>query len=126
VHHQEDQESQKMNKKIKVGIRNLPFFILLLDLVWWMLSFFGIYLSDYWFIGEITSHSLAFVLFMAYYAYVHRFCLYSWIAIIGIGLLNLLNIVYFFLPLEYIQVYVGIIIIISLILSILKWKQAQF
>jgi len=112
-------------KGIKLAIRELPFILLLIDLIWWVLSFWDIWISEFWFVGEIFSHSLAFTGFMAFYAYIHKYCLYSWICIIGLAFLNLVNIAHYFLSLKYIEAYAGIIILTSLIFSIIKWKQAH-
>jgi len=109
---------------LKKYIKDLPFILLLIDGIWWVLSFYNIWITDYWWIGEIASHSLSFVLFMAFYAYIHKYCLYSWVCIIGLGLLNLTNISSFFVPLVYHNLYAGLIIVTCLIFAIIKWKKA--
>ncbi len=115
-----------MLKHYKAGIKDLPFLLLAIDLIWWILSLFGIDILTYWWIGDIASHSLAFVAFMAFYAYVHRYCLYSWVCIGGLGIVNLLNIANYFLDLQYIQIYVGIILITSLTFAVIKWRNHYF
>lgn len=115
-------QSLKMNKEYKAGIKDLPFLLLFIDLVWWVLSLFEIYILQNWWIGELLSHSVAFVLFMAFYAYIHRYCLYSWICIISLGLLNITNIFHYFINFEYIQVYAGLIILSGLIFALIRWK----
>ena len=118
-------QHSQMNK-LKELVKYLPFALLSLDAIWWVLSFFGIYITEYWVIGELFSHSLTFTIIMAFYAYLHKYCLYSWICIIGLGLLNLLNITYYFFNFTYYNWYAGLIILPCLIFAILKWKQLQF
>ena len=110
-------------KTYKAGIKDLPFLLLVIDLIWYVLSYFNLYSSQYWWIPELTGHSLAFVLFMAFYAYVHKYCLYSWVCIAGLGLLNLLNLLHYFVNFEYHILYAGGIIIPCIIFAIIKWKQ---
>lgn len=95
----------------KAGIKDLPFVLLTIDLIWWVLSLFGIYILEYWWIGEIFSHSVAFVAFMAFYAYIHKYCLYSWVCIGGLGVLNVCNLLHYFFNFQYITVYAGLIIL---------------
>lgn len=103
----------------KAGIKDLPFLLLTIDLIWWVFSLFGVNILDHWWIGEIFSHSLAFVMFMTFYAYVHKYCLYSWICIGGLGLINLLNLLHYFINFDYVQTYAGIIICVCLIFAII-------
>lgn len=112
-----------MKRVWKAGIKDLPFFLLSIDAVWWGLSLRGIYITEYWWIGEIFSHSVAFVAFMAFYAYIHKYCLYSWVCIGTLGLLNLTNILHYFLNFGYIKFYAGIIILTGLIFALIKWKK---
>lgn len=116
----------KFIKTYKAGIKDLPFLLLVIDLIWWVLSLFGIWSFDYWYVLELTSHSLVFVLYMAFYALVHRYCLYSWACIIGLGLINILNTLHFFCSFEYIKIYVGIIISTCLTFALIKWKKRYF
>jgi hypothetical protein len=118
----EIQNINQVQKAFKAGVKDIPFILLAVDLIWWILGFFKINILDYWWIGEIFSHSLAFVAFMAFYAYLHRFCLYSWVCIIGLGLINILNLFHYFVNLNYIEVYSAIILITSLTFALIKWK----
>ena len=109
-----------MRKRIK----DLPFILLSIDIIWWVLSFWGIYSHDYWVVLEFFSHSLSFCFFMAFYAYVHRYCYYSWACIIGLALLNLVNIFYYFIPIDYFRLYIGVILITTFVFAIiLKLKK---
>jgi uncharacterized membrane protein YbjE (DUF340 family) len=79
-----------------------------------------------WYLNQISGHTLLTSFFMWYYATLHKFCLYSKISIIGLGLLNVYNIAHdVFLLSDYI-VYSRIIVLTSLILAIVflikKWK----
>ena len=104
-----------MRKRIK----DLPFILLSIDIIWWVLSFWGIYSHDYWVVLEFFSHSLSFCFFMAFYAYVHRYCYYSWACIIGLALLNLVNIFYYFIPIDYFRLYIGVILITTFVFAII-------
>lgn len=116
----------KFLKTYRAGIKDLPFALLLVDCIWWILTLFNIYQGDYWFVLEIMSHSLAFVFFMSFYAYVHKYCLYSWACIAGLGLLNVLNILHYFVNFTYIQAYAGFIILTALIFAIIRWKKLYY
>ena len=115
-------QNQSQVKKSKELIKDLPFILLVIDLIWWVFSLFDIWILSNWWIGEIVSHSLVFTLFMAFYAYVHKYCIYSWIAIITLALLNFLNIIHFFVNLGYYQMYLGIILLSGILLYLIKWK----
>lgn len=108
-----------MKRFIKVGIKDLPFFLLLINLGWLFLAQFNIYSFDHWWILELTSHSLSFVGFMAFYAYLHRYCIYSWVCIGGLGMLNLVNLMHYFLNFNYLSIYMAVILITSLIFAII-------
>lgn len=110
---------------LKRLVKDLPFVLLALDSVWWGLSFYGVYSSDYWVVQEIASHSITFTLVMAFYAYLHRYCLYSWVCIVGLGLLNLVNIAHYFLNFEYYRFYAGLILLPCLTFALIKWKQPK-
>lgn len=118
--------SRQLVNKLKRYVKDLPFLLLAIDGVWWVLSFFGIWSVDYWFIGEIFSHSLSFTIVMAFYAYLHRYCLYSWVCIIGLGLVNLCNLCHYFFNFEYHNWYMGLIIFTCLIFASIKWKQQTY
>lgn len=122
----ETKTGQQVKRIYKAGIKDLPFVLLALDLVWWVLGLFGIYILDNWWIGEIASHSVAFILFMAFYAYAHKYCLYSWVCIVGLGLLNITNILHYFVNFDYVQLYAGLILILSISFALIKWKQLYY
>lgn len=116
----------KFLRTYKAGIKDLPFLLLLIDFVWWVLGLFNINILNHWWIGEIFSHSLSFVFFMGFYALIHRYCLYSWACIVGLGLLNLLNLTHYLFNFAYIQIYAGLILITSLTFAVIKWKNRYF
>ena len=118
-------QNQNQVHKLKDRIKDIPFILLSLDLIWWVLSLLDIWVLDNWWVSEISSHSLLFVAFMAFYAYVHRYCIYSWIAIVSLGLINLLNIIHFFVTLGYYQMYSGIILTTGILFYVIKWKKSK-
>lgn len=118
--------SESIIKKLKIGIKDVPFALLLIDFVSWLFSLWNVYLFDYWIVAEIASHSLLTVFFMGFYAYVHRFCLYSWVCIAGLALINILNLFHYFFEFQYYQTYIGIIVITSLTFALIKWKQYSY
>jgi hypothetical protein len=113
-------------KRLKTVIRDIPFIILFLN--GFLLIYTQFWQHDwvYWLMPQLSGHGLLLVLFMAFYAYVHRYCLYSWVCIGGLGMLNILNIIYFFVSFNYYQLYAGFIILPCIIFTIIKWKQAQY
>lgn len=110
-----------MLRVLKKGVKDIPFILLSLDFVWWVLSYYDIWSLENWWVLEITSHSLAFVFFMAFYAYIHKYCLYSWVSIISLGLLNILNIIHYVFNLNYLIMYSGVIIITGLVFALIYW-----
>lgn len=110
-------------KKAKQLIKHIPFIMLLINGISFILAIFDIYLYDYWITTEISSHSLLTVLYMAFFAYLHRCCTYTLICISSLGALNVLNILYFLLPLSYYNVYAGLIIFTGIIFALIKWKK---
>lgn len=116
----------KFLRTYKAGIKDLPFLLLVNDMIWWGLSLFGIYISDYWWWSELTGHSIAFVLFMGFYAIIFRYCLYSWACIVGLGLINVLNLTHYFFNFVYIEIYAGLILMTSLTFAVIKWKNRYF
>lgn len=76
----------------------------------------------YFVVPEITW--ILIVIFMLFHAYLHRYCLYSWVCIAALGLLGLWNLIEFFISLGYHQIYAGVIILSGLIFALIKWKKA--
>ena len=113
-----------MIKKLKVGIKDVPFVLLFIDLVSWILSLWNIYLFDYWIVSELASHSILTVFFMGFYAYIHRYCAYSLVCIIGLALINVLNIIHYVFDFAYYQWYVGIVLIVTFTFALIKWNQS--
>lgn len=118
--------------KYKHLIKDIPFFMLLLNGISILILSFADpidysapvhirnaqyvqHMNDYDFIysflSEISGFSIPVIAFMAFYAYVHRYCPYSWVCIIGLGLLNVLNLAHYFCNFDYIQWYAGLIIL---------------
>ena len=107
-------------------IKDIPFLILSINALLLILSLFWKWDWLYWLMPQISGHGLLLIGYMAFYAYVHRYCLYSWICIAGLGLLNVLNIAYYFLIFGYYQFYAGVIIFTCLTFAIVKWRQFYY
>ena len=54
---------------------------------------------------DFTGHSLLTTLYMAVYTYRHRGCAYTWSVLVGLALLNILNIISEFIEIEYYSTY---------------------
>lgn len=136
-----------MKNKLKEAVKDMPFFLLGLNGICILILSFAEpidytapidvqnaqyvkHMNDYdWMyslVYEFSAFSIPTVLFMAFYAYLHRYCLYSWVCIIGLGLLNVLNIAYFFFNFNYHTIYAMGIIIPCLTLAAIKWRQSYF
>jgi hypothetical protein len=113
-------------RRIKHLIKDLPFVMMIANLIGWLFSFTQWFEDFNWFNTQLFGTSLFAVLFMAFHAYVHRYCLYSWIAIIGLGLLNVVNIFYYFFDFPYKQIYIGIILLSSLVMFFVIFTKKQY
>lgn len=80
-------------------------------------------------VAQITGHGILTGLFMYFYAYIHRFCLYSKVSIIGLIALNIYNIVHNAFELTNYYIYASIIVFITIILSLIfiirEWKSLK-
>lgn len=115
----------------KEGVKIAPFIILTLDSVAFICHGYDWYADFYFLFSQISSHSILGVMVWLFYAHLHRYCMYSIVSLYTLVILNILNLVYFFVTLEYYKIYAGIIIFGGLSLSVLyllkKWRnQAQF
>lgn len=97
-------------RQIKNVIKVIPPFILFGDGIAFLFYILGIFPTFLDFHREIFGHSILTVLYMAYFSYRFKVCLYTWASVVALMLLNILNIIYFFLTLEYYIIYAGIII----------------
>ena len=112
--------------KLKWLVKNIPFIILFTNLLSLIFAKYGIYLTqDYWVLFEFSGNSFLAVIFMAFYAHIHRFCLYSKACIYGLGVINLLNIAYFFniFDYNYITLYSEIIVYVLSVFVAIKWTR---
>lgn len=79
------------------------------------------HMSDYdWmysFVYEFTSFSIFTTVFMACYAYLHNYCLYSWVCIVALFLLSICNMLHYFYNFDYLNTYIGLIIIPCIIFA---------
>src|SRR3990167_8117928 len=109
--------------RIKPFIKHIPFIILSVNGILILLSFKYQFDWMYWLIPQISGHGILTVIFMLFYAYTHRFCLYSFACILGLGFLNILNLVHFFISFPYYNAYASIIIFAALTFALIKWIQ---
>jgi hypothetical protein len=116
---------QKVSK-LKSFIKHIPFIILLVNGILILLASKYDFDWMYWIVPQISGHGILTVIFMLFYAHTHRFCLYSWVCIVGLGLLNVLNILYFFSNFEYYQIYSGIIVFTALTFAVIKWMEIYY
>jgi hypothetical protein len=105
--------------------RYIPFIILLVNGISFAFAQYGIYFHNIWWIGQITGHGILTSLYMAFFAFLHRHCIYTLVSILALITLNVLNIAHYFISFDYYYLYSGIIIYSGIILAIIKWKQAK-
>ena len=94
-------KAMRFLKTYKAGIKDLPFLLLVIDLIWYVLSYFNLYSSQYWWIPELTGHSLAFCVIHGFLCLCSQVLPLLWVCIAGLGLLNLLNLLHYFVNFEY-------------------------
>lgn len=107
--------------KLKEFIKDIPFIILLVNGICLLYHESDWYSKYYFIISQFSSNCILTTFFMLFYAYVHRYCLYSWVCIISIGLLNIFNLTYYFIPLDYYRIYASIIITTGLIFGFIRY-----
>lgn len=103
---------------IKNIIRVIPPAILLSDGIALIFSYSNHFESFMWFHSEITGHSLITVFYMAYFSYRFKACGYTWASLSAMALLNVLNLIYFFVPLDYYKIYASVIVFSGLIMTL--------
>jgi hypothetical protein len=116
-------QNQRM-KSLKNNIKDIPFIILAINGIGWILNQFDIYQSYYFYMSQITGHGLLTCIFMGFYSYVHRFCLYSKICIVSLILLNILNLVFNLVPLYYYNIYSFIIIFTGISFGFIRYVKS--
>jgi hypothetical protein len=105
-------------RKYNNTIMAIPFVMLIMDGLSLFLYKYPFYDQlNLYFLNQITGHTLLALGFMLFYAVMHRFCMYSKVAIIGMAALNLYNIAYSVFRLHNYFMYAQIIILISILLS---------
>ena len=96
----------------------VPVLLLAGDGIAFLFSYTDHFTSFMWFHSEIGGHSLLTVGYIAYFSYRFKVCLYTWASVSSLVILNLLNLIYFFVPLEYYTIYAGIIIFSGLTMTL--------
>ncbi len=112
-------------------IKTTPFIILLVNGILIICAQVKEFEWIYFLVPQISGHGVLIVIHTLFYARIHRYCLYSFVAIYSLLALNILNVIYFFVNLDYYKMYSSIIvfggILLSLIFILKKWKnQAQY
>lgn len=103
----------------------IPFLMLLGDGMSFLMYHTEIY-DDYLFLhSEVFGHSLLPVIFMLYFAKRLKYCAFSVVAIISLGVLNTLNLLYFFVDLLYYELYVGLIIFVGITFAVISWLRTH-
>jgi hypothetical protein len=103
----------------------IPFLILLGDGISFIIYHTDWYESYAYLFSEIGGHSILLVVYMAYFGKRLKYCAFSMVCIYTLLLVNVLNLIYFFVPLMYYQMYVGIILICGTIMAVIKWIQQR-
>lgn len=62
-----------------------------------------------WLHGELFGHSIALLVYMVYFSYRFRVCKYTWLSITALVLINILNILHYFISLDYYLFYAVIL-----------------
>ena len=108
-------------RQIKTFIKVIPPLMVIMDGI----AFIFVHLKKewvedlLWFHREFFGHSIILLVYIIYFSYRFKVCKYTWCAIICLVLINLLNITYYFLPLDYYELYAGILALYSISIFIL-------
>jgi hypothetical protein len=105
-------------REMKSFAKAVPVLLLIGDGIAFLFSYTSIFIDFMWFHSEVSGHSLLTVGYIAYFSYRFKVCLYTWASVTALATLNLLNILYFFVPLEYYTIYAGIIIFSGLTMTL--------
>lgn len=105
-------------REMKSFAKAVPVLLLIGDGIAFLFSYTSIFKDFMWFHSEIAGHSFLTVGYIAYFSYRFKVCLYTWASVTALAILNLLNILYFFVPLEYYTIYAGIIIFSGLTMTL--------
>ena len=105
-------------REMKSFAKAVPVLLLIGDGIAFLFSYTEFFKDFMWFHSEIGGHSFLTVGYIAYFSYRFKVCLYTWASVTALAMLNLLNILYFFVPLEYYTIYAGIIIFSGLTMTL--------
>jgi hypothetical protein len=103
----------------------IPFLILLGDGISFIMYHTKWYDAYAYLYSETFGHSIFPVMYMAYFGKRLNYCAFSIVSIYTLLAVNLLNIIYFFVPLMYYELYIGVILSCGTILAVIKWTQRQ-
>lgn len=108
-------------RRFKELVKDIPFIILLVNGICLLLHESNWYSEYYFIISQISGSTILTTVYMLFYAFVHRFCLYSKVCIISLGLTNIFNLSYSFISLDYYHMYAGIITTTGLIFGFIRY-----
>lgn len=108
-------------RKFSELIKDIPFIILLVNGICLFYHESEWYSEYYFLISQISGSTILTTVYMLFYAFVHRFCLYSKVCIISLGVMNIFNLTYYFISLDYYHVYAYIIITTGLIFGFIRY-----
>lgn len=108
-------------RQIKTFVKAVPPLLLVMDGIAFIFAHLKMsWIKDFmWFHREMFGHSISLLVYIIYFSYRFKVCKYTWTAIICLVLLNLLNLLYYFLPLDYYELYAGILAFYGITILIL-------
>ena len=106
-------------RQIKTFIRVVPPLLIAMDGAAFLFAIYGqSWAKDaLYFHREMFGHSITLIAYMTYFSYRFKVCAYTWASLATLFLLNILNIIYFFVDLNYYSIYAGIIIFSGLTMT---------
>ena len=98
-------------RQIKTFIKAVPPLLIAMDGMAFVFAIYGqTWIKDaMYFHREMFGHSLVLIAYMTYFSYRFKVCAYTWASLTTLLLINLLNLIYFFVPLEYLSWYGSIL-----------------
>lgn len=102
-------------RQIKTFIKVTPPLLVVADAVTFALAAITDFDKDswasdmLWFHRELFGHSAALLVYIVYFSYRFRVCKYTWISIASLILINILNLTYYFISLDYYMFYFAIL-----------------
>src|SRR5690606_37028009 len=113
--------------QLKAFIKVIPPFLISMDGVAFIFKKLNISCIDgiLWMHSELFGHSIILLAYISYFSYRFKVCAYTWSSITALSLLNILNIIFFFLPLDYYKLYAVILISYGIAITVLYAIQSN-